>query len=142
MVPDPGAGVRRASEEPSKDSAWESLTPLLNHGVLNQPMGGAELEEEEPDHGSWILRLDSDSDEPVGSEAEEAGPDSTPFSESRRLPGPSTANVTKAGVLVPPPLLQMRVGGATLVGGAALVDATSRPMPRLVPLGLRGTPPS
>lgn len=135
MGPDPGPGVRRSSEEPSKDSAWEALTPLLDHGVLNQPMSTADLEEEEPDQGSWILRLDSDSDEPVGSEMEEAGLVSTPVSDSRLLPGPSGGNVAK-GVLVPPPLLQMRVGGPTLV------DATSRPMPRLVPLGLRGAPPS
>lgn len=139
MLPDPGAGVRRSPEEPgvrrspeepSRDAAWESLTPLFKRGVLDQPMGMADLEEEEPDHGSWILRLDSDSDE------EEAGLHSTPFSESRLVPGPPSGNLTKGGILVPPPLLQMRVGGAT-VG-----DATSRPMPRLVPLGLRGTPPS
>lgn len=95
-------------------------------------MGSADLEEEEPDHGSWILRLDSDSDEP-----EEAGLDSTPFSEGRLLPGPPSGNL-----LVPPPLLQMKVGGSRAVGGATAADATSRPMPRLVPLGLRGTPPS
>lgn len=136
MVPDPGAGVRRSSEEPSKDSGWESSTPLLHHGILNQPVGTADLEEEEPDHGSWILRLDSDSDEPGASDPEEAGLEHGTFSESRLVPGPSGGNVTKGGVLVPPPLLQMRVGRATAV------DATSRPMPRLVPLGLRGTPPS
>lgn len=92
-------------------------------------MGTADLEEEEPDHGSWILRLDSDSDEPACSEAEEAGLD-------RLQPGASRGDAARGGVLVPPPLLQMRVGGA------AVVDATSRPMPRLVPLGLRGAPPS
>lgn len=133
MCPGPGAGeqavvrVRGSSEEPSKDSNWESLTPLPNDGVLmNQPMDSAHLQEES-DHSSWLLRLDSDSDEPVASETEEAGlDDSMQFSEQKLLPG----------ALVPPPLLQMRVGGTTVV------DATSRPMPRLVPLGLRGTLPS
>lgn len=114
-----------------------SSKELSNNSALTQPMGPADQEEEEEhDHGSWILRLESDSDEPAGSEPEEAGLNSTPLSESRPLPGASGGNV-----LVPPPLLQMRVGGATVVGGPTVVGA-SRPMPRLVPLGLRGTLPS
>lgn len=143
MVPDPGTGqqaeggVRGSSEEPSKDCDWESLAPLPNDDVLlNQPMSTAHLQEES-DHSSWLLRLDSDSDEPVASETEEAGlDDSTQFSDSKLLPGPTNGNITNGGALVPPPLLQMRVGGATAVA------TTSRPMPRLVPLGLRGTLPS
>lgn len=101
--------------------------------LLSQPVGATQEEEEEPDHGSWLLRLDSDSDEPVASETEEAGlADSAQVCESR----PANGNITNGGALVPPPLLQMRVGGATVV------DSTSRPMPRLVPLGLRGAPPT
>lgn len=141
MCPGPGAdeqavvGVRGLFEEPSKYSNWESLTP--NDDVLmNQPMDTAHLQEESV-HSSWLLRLDSDSDEPVTSETEEAGLDDTmQCSERQLLPGPTNGNITNGGALVPPPLLQMRVGGATVV------DTTSRPMPRLVPLGLRGTLPS
>lgn len=141
MVPDPGAGqqaeggVRGSSEESSKDSDWESLAPLSNDDVLlNQPMSTAHSQEES-DHSSWLLRLDSDSDEPVALETEELD-DSMQFSDSKLLPGPTNGNITNGGALVPPPLLQMRVGGATAVA------TTSRPMPRLVPLGLRGTLPS
>lgn len=142
LCPGPGAGeqavegVGGSSEEPSKDSDWESLTPNDDDVLMNQPMDTAHLQEEAV-HSSWLLRLDSDSDEPVTSETEEAGlDDRIQCSERKLLPGPTNGNITNGGALVPPPLLQMRVGGATVV------DTTSRPMPRLVPLGLRGTLPS
>lgn len=142
LCPGPGAGeqavvgVRGSCEEPSKDSIWESLTPNDDDVLMNQPMDTAHLQEESV-HSSWLLRLDSDSDEPVTSETEEAGlDDRMQCTERQLLPGPTNGNITNGGALVPPPLLQMRVGGATVV------DTTSRPMPRLVPLGLRGTLPS
>ncbi|XP_056867467.1 MAX dimerization protein MGA a isoform X5 [Takifugu flavidus] len=142
LCPGPGAGeqavegVRGLSEEPCKDSNWESLTPSDDDVLMNQPMDTAHLQEESV-HSSWLLRLDSDSDEPVTSETEEAGlDDRMQCSEHKLLPGPTNGNIINGGALVPPPLLQMRVGGATVV------DTTSRPMPRLVPLGLRGTLPS
>uniref|UniRef100_A0A3B3U4K6 T-box domain-containing protein n=1 Tax=Poecilia latipinna TaxID=48699 RepID=A0A3B3U4K6_9TELE len=66
-------------------------------------------------------------------------------------PGPILGNANE-GVLAPPPLLHMKVGGAkearlgsnneATVGGAGAVGVAWRPMPRLVPLGLRGNSPS
>ncbi|KAM4541186.1 MAX dimerization protein MGA a isoform 2-T2 [Fundulus diaphanus] len=66
-------------------------------------------------------------------------------------PGLTSGN-TVEGVLTPPPLLHMKVGGAKVAGlgtndGAAVGGGGSegvawRPMPRLVPLGLRGNSPS
>ncbi|KAM4724421.1 MAX dimerization protein MGA a isoform 2-T2 [Anableps anableps] len=66
-------------------------------------------------------------------------------------PGLISGNANE-GVLTPPPLLHMKVGGAKGAGlgpsdGAAVRGGGSggvawRPMPRLVPLGLRGNSPS
>ncbi|KAM4542589.1 MAX dimerization protein MGA a isoform 3-T3 [Odontesthes bonariensis] len=70
-------------------------------------------------------------------------------------PGPAADN-TKEGVLAPPPLLHMKLGGAKVPslpssegaamggaeGGRGSGDVAWRPMPRLVPLGLRGNSPS
>ncbi|XP_017157945.1 MAX dimerization protein MGA a isoform X2 [Poecilia reticulata] len=66
-------------------------------------------------------------------------------------PGPILGNANE-GVLAPPPLLHMKVGGAkeaglgsnneATVGGAGTAGVAWRPMPRLVPLGLRGNSPS
>ncbi|XP_047467070.1 MAX dimerization protein MGA a isoform X2 [Mugil cephalus] len=62
-------------------------------------------------------------------------------------PGSANGNA-KGGGLAPPPLLQMKVGGAKVWDpptSEEIVGETGgswRPMPRLVPLGLKGTPPS
>uniref|UniRef100_A0A3Q2NZJ3 Uncharacterized LOC105918904 n=1 Tax=Fundulus heteroclitus TaxID=8078 RepID=A0A3Q2NZJ3_FUNHE len=66
-------------------------------------------------------------------------------------PGLTSGN-TVEGVLTPPPLLHMKVGGAKVsglgtsdggaVGGGGSEGVAWRPMPRLVPLGLRGNSPS
>ncbi|XP_062252885.1 MAX dimerization protein MGA a isoform X2 [Platichthys flesus] len=66
--------------------------------------------------------------------------------------GPTDGNNT-GNALAPPPLLQRKVGGAKVFDPASSDRATAgerreegvtawRPMPRLVPLGLRGNPPS
>lgn len=127
----------RVPEETSEDRDNESLTSLLNEIVfLNQQTVNTRRQEEEPPHSPWLLQLDSDSDDTVTTETEEAGlNDQTQTTRSRPLPGPANGNTT-GGVLAPPPLLQMKVGGAKVM------DPASRPMPRLVPLGLRGNPPS
>lgn len=92
-------------------------------------------------HNPWLLQLDSDSDDTVTLETVEAGLNN----------GPQPANEnTTSGVLAPPPLLQMKVGGAKVTDSATNHEATEegvggtawRPMPRLVPLGLRGNPAS
>lgn len=127
----------RVPEETSEDRDNESLTSLLNEiDFLNQQTVTTRRQEEEPPHSPWLLQLDSDSDDTVTTETEEAGlNDQTQTTRSRPLPGPANGNTT-GGVLAPPPLLQMKVGGAKVM------DPASRPMPRLVPLGLRGNPPS
>ncbi|XP_050923742.1 LOW QUALITY PROTEIN: MAX dimerization protein MGA a [Lates calcarifer] len=104
-------------------------------------------------HSPWLLQLDSDSDT-ITTETEEAG-----FQGHAEMSQTGTANEnTKGGVLTPPPLLQMKVGGDKIVdpassdgvagggGGRGVGRAEGggawRPMPRLVPLGLRGNPSS
>lgn len=67
------------------------------------------------------------------------------------LPEPTAGN-TNEGVLAPPPLLHMKVRGAKSAGLSTNEGSASagggggavawRPMPRLVPLGLRGNSPS
>ncbi|CAG5866968.1 unnamed protein product [Menidia menidia] len=70
-------------------------------------------------------------------------------------PGPATDHA-KDGGLAPPPLLHMKVGGGKVAGltstegpasggaggGRGSGDVAWKPMPRLVPLGLRGNSPS
>ncbi|XP_076605255.1 MAX dimerization protein MGA a isoform X2 [Chaetodon auriga] len=151
---------RRQETRDDPDSG--SLTSLLNEIVfLNQqavttvmtadfPLPGkpsceAGQRVEGHAHSPWVLQLDSDSDDAV-----------TVTETAQSLePGPANGNPT-GGVLAPPPLLQMKVGGAKMVDptssdGAAEGESGSgggregvawRPMPRLVPLGLRGHPPS
>ncbi len=124
-------------------------------------MGGAK--EQEQAHSPWLLQLDSDSDDTITMETEEAGlNDHTETTESKPQPRLANGNTT-IGVLVPPPLLQMKLGGAKVADpassdGAAVGGGRGgggggragrreggvawRPMPRLVPLGLRGNPPS
>ncbi|XP_054469353.1 polyhomeotic-proximal chromatin protein-like [Anoplopoma fimbria] len=92
-------------------------------------------------HSPWLLELDSDSD------------DLTETTWGGQQLGPANGN---ANAMAPPPLLQMKVGGAkaadpTSSDGAATGEERGgrreggvawRPMPRLVPLGLRGNPPA
>ncbi|XP_033976154.1 bromodomain-containing protein 4-like [Trematomus bernacchii] len=157
---DPGAEVlgMKGSLEQQKDD--EGLMSLLNEiDFLNQqtvttattttsvllpgkPLssGGGAKEEKGPAHSPWVLELDSDSEDSTKTENAKCG----------------------GGVLAPPPLQQMKVGGAEKVmepansdgeeeeeeeeeeegGGKKDGGAAWRPMPRLVPLGLRGNPPS
>ncbi|XP_059209138.1 MAX dimerization protein MGA a isoform X4 [Centropristis striata] len=100
-------------------------------------------------HGAWLLELDSDSDEAGGTKEEEL------LDHEEEQPG-TADGISKAGALAPPPLLQMKVGGAKVSDAASSDGAAAeeggggwaergmawRPMPRLVPLGLRGLPPS
>ncbi|XP_028993854.1 MAX dimerization protein MGA a isoform X2 [Betta splendens] len=88
-------------------------------------------------HCSWIPQLESDSNDTVATEAQQ-------------IPGDqrTTTNSSKSSVLAPPPLLQMSVGGAKMAecstgtgpaeGGGTEGGVAWRPMPRLVPLGLKG----
>jgi len=124
----------------------ESLTSILNEIVfLNQQtvtspenpedalVGGAT--EQEHAHKPWLLELDSDSDDLTDSTLSQL--------------------IGNTHVLAPPPLLQMKVGGVKAAdppssdvaaggeeGGRRRGGVAWRPMPRLVPLGLRGNPPS
>lgn len=125
-----------APVEAREDHDQESLTSLLNEIVfLNQQTASSRQEEEERAHSPWLLQLDSDSDDPITTETEEAGPKDHTLKESRTPLRPAHGTAT-GGTLVPPPLLQMKVGGGNVAAPAG------RPMPRLVPLGLRGNPPT
>ncbi|KAK1875483.1 MAX associated protein [Dissostichus eleginoides] len=160
---DPGAevlGMKGSLEQQQKDEETkddEGLMSLLNEiDFLNQqtvtaattttsvllpgkplPSGGGAKEEKGPALSPWVLELDSDSEESTTTENAKGG----------------------GGVLAPPPLQQMKVGGAEKVmepansdgeeeeeegGGGGKKDGgvAWRPMPRLVPLGLRGNPPA
>ncbi|KAJ4920249.1 hypothetical protein JOQ06_021884 [Pogonophryne albipinna] len=169
---DPGAevlGMKGSLEQQQKDEETkddEGLMSLLNEiDFLNQrtvttastttsvllpglSSGGGAKEEKGPALSPWALELDSDSEESTTTENAKGG----------------------GGVLTPPPLQQMKVGGAEKVmepansdgeeeeeedgGGGAEEEEEGggggkkdggvawRPMPRLVPLGLRGNPPS
>ncbi|XP_075941314.1 MAX dimerization protein MGA a isoform X2 [Anarhichas minor] len=155
--PGPRADGRVAVGEPLGED--ESLTSLLNEIVfLNQqtvPLSSENPSSEEAAvggateqghaHSPWLLELDSDSDDLM--ETTWGG---------RQL-GPANEN---ANALAPPPLLQMKVGGAKVAdppssdraaggedegggGGSRREGCVAwRPMPRLVPLGLRGNAPS
>ncbi|XP_056248740.1 MAX dimerization protein MGA a isoform X5 [Seriola aureovittata] len=156
------------------DGETESLTSLLNEivflnqqtvstattaGVLSETdatVGGAN--EQGHARSPWALQPDPDSDYTVTMETEEPGLQG--HAETMHV-GPQTGQAnenTKGGVLAPPPLLQMKVGGVKVaepassdraaaagrsVGGVRMEEGVAwRPMPRLVPLGLRGNPPS
>lgn len=151
-----------AGSEQQQDSRGggetESLKSLLNEiNFLNQQTVTAETLESPPGKQSpevdsvdppprpWVLQLDSDSDDAVTTEIEEAGI-------TGHGAAPTLTN-SKSGVLAPPPLLQMNVGSANVVapsssngpageggagGGSTEGGVALRPMPRLVPLGLRG----
>ncbi|XP_041809644.1 MAX dimerization protein MGA a isoform X4 [Chelmon rostratus] len=148
-------------QETREDPVGGNLTSLLNEIVfLNQqamtsevPLAGKPSSEagqcvDGHAHSPWLLQLDSDSDDTVTTEME--------TTQSGLEPGPANGN-SVGSVLVPPPLLQMKVGGAKMVDPASSDGAAGgeggsgqrregsvawRPMPRLVPLGLKGNPPS
>ncbi|XP_071354656.1 MAX dimerization protein MGA a isoform X2 [Trachinotus anak] len=152
----------------------EGLTSLLNEivflnrqtvsmatteGVLPETdpaVGGAK--EQGHTHSPWVLQPDPDSDDTITMETEELGLQ-THVEMRQTTPETELANGnTKGGVLAPPPLLQMKVGGFKVAdpvssdraaatggsgrGGRGEGGVAWRPMPRLVPLGLRGNPPS
>ncbi|XP_008275306.1 MAX dimerization protein MGA a isoform X2 [Stegastes partitus] len=112
-------------------------------------LGGAK--ERQDAHIPGQLQLDSDCNSTVATETEGAGLNG--HTETTGVqPGPAN---TIGGKLAPPPLLQMKVGGDKVAppstsDGVAGVSSTEggeggvawRPMPRLVPLGLRGNLPS
>lgn len=157
--PSGGSAGRRGEEQQEKTGEEEeSLTSLLNEIVfLNQqavttvtaevPLPGKPSSEEGHAHSPWLLQLDSDTDD---AETEKAGlNDHTQTTQSKQP--------ADGGALAPPPLLQMKVGGAEAVDLTSRDEAAGgeggsverkergvawRPMPRLVPLGLRGNPPT
>ncbi|KAM9341612.1 MAX dimerization protein MGA a [Symphorus nematophorus] len=149
-----------ASGQSSDVTERESLSSLLDEIVFlnQQPVTTATPPSpgEEPDdaHSPWLLQLDSDSDDTVTMETDEAGlNDYAETAEAETQPGPANGITTGCSVVAPPPLLQMKAGGAKVAdpgdsggasggGGAGGGGGAWRPMPRLVPLGLRGAPPS
>lgn len=154
----PGAGPPGA--EPQQDADYESLTSLLDEIVFlngqtlpEKPLKDVPGDGEGHAHSPWLLQLDSDSDDTVTTGMEEAGLNGHPETTQEG----SANESAKGGVLAPPPLLQMKVGGAktadpvssdraAAAGGGGVRQREGgvawRPMPRLVPLGLRGAPPS
>ncbi|XP_028251885.1 MAX gene-associated protein-like isoform X3 [Parambassis ranga] len=177
--PRTGQGARCMSEvkevgpsrpEPRGDSENETLTSLLNEIVfLSQQTGVPPTTAASPSP----IKPSSEA-EPGG--AEDQGHTQTPVVKQHYTDATETEGVginchsettqtgvqgehtstSKEGVLAPPPLLQMKVGGAKRANPTgsdrAAVDGEEersnegvlpwRPMPRLVPLGLRGNPPS
>lgn len=127
-----------------------ALTSLLHEiDFLNQQNAAgtagleAELQEDSDavdvalDQGEpWMLQLDSDSEDTATMESETE----------------TMKSQVQSGFLTPPPLLQMKVGGIKEAKPALTELATGegggekglswKPMPRLVPLGLRGHAPS
>lgn len=139
--------------EPGSRGENKSLPSLLDEFVfLNQQVEKKQdaaavdgADEEGHTHSPWMLQLDSDSD------TDGAGPN---LNTETMLTTPGSP---KGGVLAPPPLLQMKVGGAKVASpvnregegtvpggeeGRGHRGVAWRPMPRLVPLGLRGNAPS
>ncbi|XP_047201133.1 MAX dimerization protein MGA a isoform X4 [Girardinichthys multiradiatus] len=125
-------------QSPRQDPDNESLSSLLNEIVfLNQQTVAADTTA-----GTSAVKDCLQGSSVGGSEEQRLA--------SEHL-GPTSGNTTE-GVLTPPPLLHMKVGGAKVPGlstndGAAVGGGGSgrlawRPMPRLVPLGLRGNSPS
>lgn len=149
--------------DPQQNPESESLSSLLDEIVfLNQTTvtkaaavqkpeklsiqapGGAAAQTRTP--RSRLKKLNSVDPGPI---------DLTESGNEAEQPGPDSVN-TNCGVLAPPPLLHMKMGGAK-VGSLTRVDSTGvegvgsvggsgsvgwRPMPRLVPLGVQGTSPS
>lgn len=155
----PGGGP--PGPDPQQNPESESLSSLLNEIVfLNQTSvvaaaqnteklsiqdpGGAAAQTHTP--GTQLRQLDSVDPGPI---------DLTETGNKAEQPGPDSVN-TNCGVLAPPPLLHMKMGGAK-VGSLTKIDSTAvegagsmgdgkgvgwRPMPRLVPLGVQGNSPS
>ncbi|XP_034015463.1 MAX dimerization protein MGA a [Thalassophryne amazonica] len=148
----------QASFLPRQEEAQTARTPPagLQDLFIDSPPGAGSsaggAEEQEHVHSPWLLELDedSDSDEVNATEMEEVGLKSHTETRQHR-PSPESLNRTWTD-LAPPPLLQMKVGRSTMAesssrdGSAEEMGRESsaawRPMPRLVPLGLRGNPPS
>lgn len=132
-----GGAVGPGEQQETGEETTVSLTSLLDELVfLNQQTDDVDQLEEGHAHSPWLLQLDSDSEETVATVTEEAGlNDHTETTQGMLQPRTVNGNTT-GGALAPPPLLQMKVGGANVA------DPASRPMPRLVPLGLRGNAPS
>ncbi|XP_076022112.1 MAX dimerization protein MGA a isoform X2 [Genypterus blacodes] len=131
-------------------------------GTDRSSVGGAE--QEEYAQSPWLLELDEDSNEngDGGAEKERVGlnvhiegepQSSSSTSTNDQLQRPQCVKIV--GVLAPPPLQQMKVGGTKVVESSSSDKAgddgdgrgkdggtTWRPMPRLVPLGLKGNPPN
>lgn len=157
--------TQRQEEEPGQTSPNHNdllVDSLL--GTDHSSVGGAEQQGHA--RSPWLLELDEDSSEngEAGAEKEVVGLNvhmedelgsSSSTSGNDQLQRPQYA--TKVGVLAPPPLLQMKVGGTKVVessssdraegygggGGGGKDDGVAwRPMPRLVPLGLKGNPPN
>ncbi|KAF7642541.1 hypothetical protein LDENG_00256190, partial [Lucifuga dentata] len=156
--------ARQQEAEPGQTSS-----PHLNDLFVDSPLGeepssadGAE--ERGHAQSPWLLELDEDSSENSDGEAENEGEELNACTEEiRSQPGSSASTsqlqnplyAAKGSILAPPPLLQMKVGGVKVVepssndraggdggGGGKDGSVAWRPMPRLVPLGLRGNPPS
>ncbi len=162
-----GAGEAREDPDESLTSLLNEIVFLNQQAVTTVTTAERQSsevgqQEEGHAHSPWLLQLDSDSNDTVTiEEEEEAGlNDHTETTQSRPLPGPADGNTT-GSTLAPPPLLHMKVGGVTVVdpptssngaeGGEGEIGGRRegregslawRPMPRLVPLGLRGNPPS
>ncbi|XP_017293151.1 MAX dimerization protein MGA a isoform X2 [Kryptolebias marmoratus] len=146
-------GERPPGPDPRRDPDSESLSTLLDEIVfLNQKTVASATAPEK------LLCED-----PGGAGEQARPPDSvdprlidlTETDAEGEQPGPDSVN-TNCGVLAPPPLLHMKMGGAK-VGGLSRSDGAAadgvgsvrggggggwRPMPRLVPLGVRGNSPS
>lgn len=149
----PGGGPPGPDPQPNPES--ESLSSLLNEIVfLNQTAvvtaaaaqnteklsiqdpGGVAAQTHTP--GTQLRQLDSVDPGPI---------DLTETGNKAEQPGPDSVN-TNCGVLAPPPLLHMKMGGAkvssltkidsTAVEGPGSMGVGWRPMPRLVPLGVQG----
>lgn len=157
--------------KPRGDTESETLTSLLNEIVfLSQQTGVPPTTAMSP---SPIKPSPEETAAPGG--AEEQGHPQTPmvkqrYTDATEMEGAGltchsettqgvrgeSASTSKEGVLAPPPLLQMKVGGPKMANptssNGAAVDVEEerrnegvvpwRPMPRLVPLGLRGHTPS
>lgn len=123
----------------------ENLTSLLDEIAFLGQGGGQRVHSPTPTcrqqgdegegggrgHSPQLLQLDSDDPAAAATTTVEGA-------ERTRTPRSANGCDNAEAAKAPPPLLQRRVGGATV----AVPALASRPMPRLVPLGLRGAPPT
>ncbi|XP_026164161.1 MAX dimerization protein MGA a isoform X2 [Mastacembelus armatus] len=152
-----GRAAGLEQQETRGDSETASLSSLLDEIVfLNQQTAGVPLPEKQSsevgrprqqDHTHSPLFLHLECDNTVSMEMVEAGLN------GYMTPTKMANWDSKGDVLAPPPLQQMKTGGAKVdpsqsdntaaVGeGRRKGGVAWRPMPRLVPLGLRGNPSS